>query len=1069
MADCVSRVVGETGISREDAAAVLGHVRDGGKRSDYEKRLTFIQQKEMANVAMNAVKRGERRKLLAGAPSPEAGMRALLVGSNEAFAGSRLSTEAMVNGNKQVILSAFARDLQDGGVEEVFANGSLEIQWARELYELNRKGDKGKPGVTGNKQALRIAEAVQRMQKAGVELVNREGGFVVDYDGYVAKTVHNPTRLIEMGPDKWMDLAERTFDLDRMYPGISDASLKKTLRGMYDELKLGRHYEFGDDGVFIPKGANIARRVSESRTVHFASAEKWLEYIREASDQTPSQIVLASALRAARDAGLMRVWGTNPRNAFERDLGELIQATSNAGDNASLAALQDREKTFQDWFSIMDGSAMRVTNKGKALILQNYLAIQRSAKLGMLPFAQLADLATISGELKYQGVGFGERMLGAATAYFRGDSSQQREVARLVGAGIEGWLSEISAHLELLDPQMQGGNFTGAVSAIQNFMFRWSGAQAMTNRAREAGVYMMGAWFGGKKHLDFGELPARTQRILNMFQIGDAEWRTLKAAEWYKGRDGDTFLVPAVVNDIPVDAIDKYADLTGKKEATQNLLKDQLAAEDKRVSELQEAATRKRIAAQDAEAREGKAYERVKKTTEEQKARTAKVERTYQDAELVVSGVETRAQAAKDRAKVAAEKAKKKALDAEERLAIATNEAAAAEQAAPTGEQLAAMEKAAKDDPETARLLQRARKAKEKADKALDRATAFNESAQTAWLEMEGAIQRIDDEYATAKEKAVKDAQRAQEARDQAVVMAKKADAEYSKAQEAYIKVQEKTRLAQMDEDDAVRRLNEVRKSPRERQKEIDERTDKALKDARDAARHQLAERLNAFYADRSRYAVLDIGVREKYALTGAKAADDNWGIAARVMGQFKSFMISQFLRTWGREWYGNEGLGKISGLVGFAVFSTVLGTMGELMRQYAKGEDGAATFANNPGGYLVKGFLRGGAASIMGDFAVGEFSRHGQTFGSYMMGPAGSLVDGVLQAKTAVQRGEDASGAVINTIKQHTPLQNFIWTKATLDFLVWNRLLEWSNPGYLQRSRRKQRENGTEFLFDGR
>jgi hypothetical protein len=85
------------------------------------------------------------------------------------------------------------------------------------------------------------------------------------------------------------------------------------------------------------------------------------------------------------------------------------------------------------------------------------------------------------------------------------------------------------------------------------------------------------------------------------------------------------------------------------------------------------------------------------------------------------------------------------------------------------------------------------------------------------------------------------------------------------------------------------------------------------------------------------------------------------------------------------------------------------------------------------------------------------------------MLGPAGSLVDGVLQAKTAVQRGEDATGAVINTIKQHTPLQNFIWTKAGLDFLVWNRLLEWSNPGYLQRSRRKQRENGTEFLFDGR
>lgn len=1069
MTDCVSRIVGETGIDRADAEAVLNHVSEGGKREDFVRRLEYIQNKEMANVAANAAKRAERRARYKAAPSPEAGMRAMLVGSNQAFEGSRLSTEAIMNGNKQALLSSFQRDLVAGGVEEVFAQGKLTHLWTRELFELNRKNGKGSPGVTQNAQALRIAEAIQRFQKAGIDLVNREGGFIMDYDGYVAKTIHNPMKLIDLGPDRWMDLAKRTFDIQRMWPGIKEESLDKTLRGMYDELKLGKHYEAGDDAVFVPKGANIARRVSEHRTVHFATAENWLNYTREASDMSPEQIILASGLRAGRDAGLMQVWGTNPRNAFERDFNELALEVNKNGTPEQLGKLQDLEKAAKGWFDIMDGTSMRVTNKGRALALQNFLTVQRIAKLGMLPFAQVADIATLSGELKYQGVGFFDRMTGGLTAYFKGDSSQQREVARLIGAGIEGWISELSAHLEGIDPKIGGGGFTGALSSMQNFMFRWSGAEMMTNRAREAGVYMMAAHLGSRKHLDFAELSPKEQRMLGLFGLGEDAWRALQKAEWTKGRDGDTFLTPSVVNDIPVEAIDNYADLTGKKKFTQDLLKEQLEKEEKELTKLQEASTRARIAAQDAEGKESKAHQRVKAAADEAKAREKKVERTYQDAELVVSGVETRANAAKAKATEAAKVAKAKTLDAEQKMVAAQAEAEEAHKAAPSGEQLASLREKAKDDAGTAALLRRAEKAVEKADGALQRAAAAKTKADEAWTAMEGKLDAIDDEYKMAKEKAIKDAQKAQEARDQAVVMAQKADKELSKAESALDKARERTRLAQMDEDDTVRRLREVQKTPEARKADIDRRTDEALRSARDAARFQLASRLNAYYADRSKYAVLDIGVREKYALTGGHAADTTHGMAYRVLLQFKSFMVAQFLRTWGREWYGNEGLGKVSGLIGFTVFSTILGTFGEAMKQIAKGEDPAATFANSPGGYLLKGFTRGGAASIMGDFAANEFSRHGQSFGSYLAGPVGGLADSLLFAKTNVMKGEDASGSIIKLVKDQTPFQNFLWTKMATDYLVWNRLMEFANPGFLQRQRRKARENGTAFMFDGR
>ena len=50
--------------------------------------------------------------------------------------------------------------------------------------------------------------------------------------------------------------------------------------------------------------------------------------------------------------------------------------------------------------------------------------------------------------------------------------------------------------------------------------------------------------------------------------------------------------------------------------------------------------------------------------------------------------------------------------------------------------------------------------------------------------------------------------------------------------------------------------------------------------------------------------------------------------------------------------------------------------------------------------------------------------------------------------------------------VKNNTPFMNLWATHHITDVLIWHRLQEWINPGYLARSERRQRDlQGTQFI----
>lgn len=530
-------------------------------------RARLIAAQQRANVVMDAAKRGQRFITYGNAGDESLGVQAKLIGTNTPFLGNRDSAAAAIEGNTYKLLGTFDEELKQAGLDRIFASGAMERDWTRELFELNRVAPGPRRPVTRNPQALQIARIVQNLQRRAVEMLNNEGAFIGSYDGYITRTTHDKDLIRRMGEDRWIGYAQQWFDIPTIYPNRDQAHIETQLRAQYKRIVSGLHDSYDPDELdLVPEqasGQNLAKKVSESRVIHFKDADSWLAYMSVASQMTPSQIIMRSAMSAARDAGLMRVWGTNPKRAMQTDIQMLQQEARGRSDFDMIERLQTQNRSYELWMDYMTGEANRPHNETAARITSNLLSAQRMAKLGFLPFAQLVDLASVSGELRYQGVGFLNRMTSGVMAYFRGGmNSEKRQVADLLGAYLEGELAEYNAHLEINDPRHLGG-FTGRLNRLQDIFFRYSGAQALTNRARGGLLHMMSRHMGSYHGQFWGALGESEQRIMSAFNIGENEWNALMRAPWTVGREGNTYLTPRDALNIPDAAISVYNQATG--------------------------------------------------------------------------------------------------------------------------------------------------------------------------------------------------------------------------------------------------------------------------------------------------------------------------------------------------------------------------------------------------------------------------------------------------------------------------------------------------------------------------
>lgn len=202
-----------------------------------------------------------------------------------------------------------------------------------------------------------------------------------------------------------------------------------------------------------------------------------------------------------------------------------------------------------------------------------------------------------------------------------------------------------------------------------------------------------------------------------------------------------------------------------------------------------------------------------------------------------------------------------------------------------------------------------------------------------------------------------------------------------------------------------------------------------------------------------------------------------------RSIAQFKAFPVSFMKNHLGRELFGRgytpaalgesgfnsltnalkNGNGELLGLANMIVWMTAFGYLSMQAKLMVKGQTPRPASIKT----VQAAFLQGGGAGIYGDFLFGEANRFGSGFVISSLGPTIGSADQIAKLYQQAVNGEAKAGDAFRFALNHTPFLNISYIRATMDYLILNRVQENLSPGSLDRYReRLVNEQSNDFII---
>lgn len=573
-----------------------GYEADGATRADALRRATeeVLKEDSIRNAILRRNAREDALKLrdlrtfvdngVKAGHGAELAIEARLTGVNvpmfdaKSRTGNQLSAAALSLGAKKDWIGGVVSDLERigrddpkfRGLDKVFYARAIEDDIFREKWQLDA-GAEGKPGITKNEPALKIAEVLHKWDNVRVQALNSEGAWITNYSGYVTRLTHDPDKIrraanafrpldpksyfykgfTQADREYWAHMVLHHIDAKRTFGGQWQEA-DKVLAEMYGGFVTGDHLEM-ETVSGEPMFTNVARHVSQERTLHWKSADDWLAYNKEFGRHNPTDAWLNSVNKSADHYALMKVFGSKPKENFE----EIIAYAKNMSmGKPERLAIDKRENALKNRFAVVSGEADRPIANMWAGIANGVMAVQRMSKLGFTPFAMLQDNVTISRELSRHGLDFLERNSALLSGYFQGgEGTAKKEVAELLHTGILGRLRGVTARFDISDAR------AGSMAKMENTFFRITGMTAMTENKRADAERMMAYALGKKRAAAFAELGDDTTRMLQGFGIGEDEWNLLHKVDWHE-IEGERYLTPDIAKQLTDADVEAY--LKGK-------------------------------------------------------------------------------------------------------------------------------------------------------------------------------------------------------------------------------------------------------------------------------------------------------------------------------------------------------------------------------------------------------------------------------------------------------------------------------------------------------------------------
>jgi hypothetical protein len=496
-----------------------------------EKRLAALIEKR--NRAINIIRKQTIEDRIANTQQKAStALQALVYGVEGKFYGAGESTDAKIYALKQSMRGALIHDLDEAGLLQVARKGDrqFEAQVAREMSRLN--GNKTIPD-NAPENVRKLAAVLQKHTENARLVQNDAGAYIRKMEGYVTRQSHDQIKIRKAGYQAWRDaiaplLDERTFD------DVDDP--EAMLRGVYTNLASGNHLKAGGASDFLggfTGAGNLAKRASAERVLHFKGPDEWMKYNDAFGRSTLYESVLDAVDYGARNAALMRDWGTNPENMFNAFVERATEEDKAADVFSNL-----KYASLRGAFNELTGTADVPGSVTLARIGSSIRLLQAMSKLGGMVLSSIPDLGVRAAMLRHNGVSVGERFTSGIADLFRNHKgTERRKIAEYLGVGIDGMTGDVFRQMSSLDTT------PGKLAKVADKFFKATG-QTWWQDAHTRGVGMILArQMADNIGTKFGELDGLYRTTLTRYGIGEKEWAALSKANT-KAADGENFLTP---------------------------------------------------------------------------------------------------------------------------------------------------------------------------------------------------------------------------------------------------------------------------------------------------------------------------------------------------------------------------------------------------------------------------------------------------------------------------------------------------------------------------------------------
>lgn len=358
--------------------------------------------------------------------APNIGLRAFLGGVATARRGSRRSVDAAQGALRNYYIDGFIGKLQKEGVHTIFTSGKMDREIWHAMHELSSPEPNQRVLRDLPDEAVTIGRVLNEYNELARIDANKAGAWIKPLPGRVIKQTHDQYRIRQAGPDEWKAFLRANLDMERTTDALQtrrgEDALKPTrdqfekfLDDMYTRFASGAHYKVETGGTTGFKGmANIGKRLSQERVLHFKDADASFEYNRRFGSGNLAEGMLFGLEHVAESTALMRALGPNAEMTIDGVISTIGREIQDTGDVAKLEKFTaEARKLKKTLWPNLTGEARAAGSYMGAKASAIARAIQQMSKLGSATLSAIADIHFYASELSYQG---GNYLTGIAQA-----------------------------------------------------------------------------------------------------------------------------------------------------------------------------------------------------------------------------------------------------------------------------------------------------------------------------------------------------------------------------------------------------------------------------------------------------------------------------------------------------------------------------------------------------------------------------------------------------------------------------------------------------------------------------